>query len=196
MAIGSVRPMIGKGPIGLWGLSKGFIATISGLIGVIDRLGSRIVASGLCGWRVSLLCSSRAECKKEHRRSPFTNALPSNDDGPLEVPAAQNPNRMASSIYESSRGCIWRKVEGAYFASASPFVGLALPILSAHHSMYHLQKECRHPFRKTSAIHRYERHERYFSRYLWGLLHDGRLTKGSGTVMSSSCSSSSVKWLM
>jgi hypothetical protein len=36
-AIGSVRPMIGKGPIGLWGLSKRFVATTSELIGVIDR---------------------------------------------------------------------------------------------------------------------------------------------------------------
>jgi len=39
MVISSVRPMIGKGPIGLWGLSKGFIATTSRLIGVIDRFG-------------------------------------------------------------------------------------------------------------------------------------------------------------
>jgi hypothetical protein len=38
--IGSHRPMIGKGPIGLWGLSKGFIAATSGLIGVIDRFGA------------------------------------------------------------------------------------------------------------------------------------------------------------
>jgi hypothetical protein len=37
--IGSVRPMIGKGPMGLWGLSKGSIATTSRLIGVIDRFG-------------------------------------------------------------------------------------------------------------------------------------------------------------
>ena len=37
--IGDVRPMIGRGPIDLWGLSKGFIATTSGLIGVIDRFG-------------------------------------------------------------------------------------------------------------------------------------------------------------
>src|SRR5215203_1246212 len=36
---------------------------------------------------------------------------------------------MASSIYESSRGCIWRRVEGAAFASASPFVALVVPIL-------------------------------------------------------------------
>ena len=40
MVIGSVRPMIGKGPIGLWGLSKRFIATTSGLIGMIDRFGA------------------------------------------------------------------------------------------------------------------------------------------------------------
>ena len=39
MVIGSVRPMIGKWPIGLWGLSKGFVATTSGLIGMIDRFG-------------------------------------------------------------------------------------------------------------------------------------------------------------
>jgi hypothetical protein len=38
--IGSGRPMIGKWPIGLWGLSKGFIATTSGLIGMIDRFGA------------------------------------------------------------------------------------------------------------------------------------------------------------
>jgi hypothetical protein len=35
---------------------------------------------------------------------------------------------MASTIYESSRGCIWRRVKGAEFASASPFVCLVLPI--------------------------------------------------------------------
>jgi hypothetical protein len=155
-AIGSVRPMIGKGPIGLWGLSKRFIATTSGLIGVIDRFGSRKVASGLCtsslenrrspnahrqpppppprkiqtpsacGWHVSL-CSSRIACKKEHRRSSCTNALPSNDASPLEVPAAQNPNGMLTCTHGSSRGCIWRRVESANFASASPFVGLVLP---------------------------------------------------------------------
>jgi hypothetical protein len=33
-------------------------------------------------------------------------------------------------------------------ARASPFVGLALPILSAHHSIYRLKIGCRHPFRK------------------------------------------------
>jgi hypothetical protein len=33
-------PMIGKGPIGLWGLSKGFVATTSGMIGMIDRFGA------------------------------------------------------------------------------------------------------------------------------------------------------------
>src|SRR5215217_9353793 len=114
---------------------------------MIDRFGSRKVVSGLCGWRVSL-CSSRIACKKEHRRSSCTNALPSNDASPLKVPAAQNPNGIASSIYGSSGGCIWRRVEGADFASASPFVGLALPILSAHHSIYHLKIGCRHPFRK------------------------------------------------
>jgi hypothetical protein len=113
-----------------------------------DRpLRGRIVASGLCGWCNSL-CSSRIACKKEHRRSSCTNALPSNDASPLEVPAAQNPNRMASSIYGSSRGCIWRRVEGADFASATPFVGLALPIRSTHHSIYHLKIGCRYPFRK------------------------------------------------
>jgi hypothetical protein len=31
--IGSGRPMIGKGPIGLWGLFKGFIATMYDPIG-------------------------------------------------------------------------------------------------------------------------------------------------------------------
>jgi hypothetical protein len=103
--------------------------------------------SRLCGWRVSL-CSSRIACKKEHRRSSCTNALPSNDASPLEVPAAHNPNGMVNCIYESSRGCIWRRVEGADFASASPFVGLALPILSAHHSIYHLKIGCRYPFRE------------------------------------------------
>jgi hypothetical protein len=40
MMIGSVRPMIGKWPIGLWGLSKGFVATTSSLIGMIDRFGA------------------------------------------------------------------------------------------------------------------------------------------------------------
>jgi len=107
-----------------------------------------MVASGLWGWRVSPLCSSRVACKKERRRSSCTNALPSNDASPLEVPAAQTPNRLASSIYESNRGCIWRRVEGADFASALPFVGLALPILLAPHSIYHLKIGCRHPFRK------------------------------------------------
>jgi len=80
--------------------------------------------------------------------SSCPNALPSNDASPLEVPAAHNPNGLASSIYGSSRGCIWRRVEGVDFASASPFVGLALPILSAHHSIYHLKIGCRHPFRE------------------------------------------------
>jgi hypothetical protein len=37
MVIGSLCPMIGREPIGLWGLSKRFVATASGLIGVIDR---------------------------------------------------------------------------------------------------------------------------------------------------------------
>ena len=32
--------------------------------------------------------------------------------------------------------------------------------------------------------------------YTYGVLHDGGLTKGLGTVMPSSCSSSLVKWLM
>src|ERR671911_2512895 len=66
-----------------------------------------------CGWRVSLLCSSRVACKKERGRSHFTNALLSNDACSLDVPAVQNPNGMASTIYESSRGCIWRRVESA-----------------------------------------------------------------------------------
>jgi hypothetical protein len=59
---------------------------------------------------------------------------------------------MASTIYESSRGCIWRRVEGADYASALRFVGLALPILSAHHSIYHLNIGFRHPFRKTQQF--------------------------------------------
>jgi hypothetical protein len=37
MVIGSVRPMIVRGPIDLWGLSKRFVAPTSGLIGMIDR---------------------------------------------------------------------------------------------------------------------------------------------------------------
>jgi hypothetical protein len=41
-----------------------------------------------------------------------------------------------------------RRVERADFASASPFVGFALPILSAHHRIYHLKIGYRHPFRK------------------------------------------------
>jgi hypothetical protein len=49
----------------------------------------------------------------------------------LEVPAAQTPNGMVSSTCEGSRGCIWRRVEGADFASASRFVGLVLPLLPA-----------------------------------------------------------------
>ena len=32
--------------------------------------------------------------------------------------------------------------------SASHFVALALPILSAHHSLYHLKIGCCHPFRE------------------------------------------------
>jgi hypothetical protein len=64
-----------------------------------DRLlQGRIVVSGLCGWRVSL-CSSRIACKKEYRMSSCPNALPSNDASPLEVPAAHNPNGLASSIF-------------------------------------------------------------------------------------------------
>jgi hypothetical protein len=90
----------------------------------------------------------RAECKKERGRSPFTNALPSNDASSLGVPAAQNPNRMASSIYESSRGCIWRRVEGADFTSASPFVGLALPLLPAPRTVCSLRREGRTAFRE------------------------------------------------
>jgi hypothetical protein len=35
---------------------------------------------------------------------------------------------MASTIYESNRGYMWRRVKGAEFASASPFVCLVLPI--------------------------------------------------------------------
>src|SRR5215218_3043030 len=35
------------------------------------------------------------------------------------------------------------------FIPASLFDGLALPILSAHHSIYHLKIGCRHPFRKS-----------------------------------------------
>jgi hypothetical protein len=46
MMIGGVRPMIGRGPIDLWARSKRFIATSSGLIGAIDRIGSRKVARG------------------------------------------------------------------------------------------------------------------------------------------------------
>ena len=72
--------------------------------------------------------------------------LPSNDASPLEVLTAQNPNWMVNCIYESREDCTWRRVEGAYFASALRFVGLALPILSAHHSIYHLKIGCRHPF--------------------------------------------------
>jgi hypothetical protein len=45
------------------------------------------------------------------------------------VPAVQNPDGTASTIYESSRGCIWRRVKGADFASASLFVALVLPML-------------------------------------------------------------------
>src|SRR5215213_8211940 len=93
-----------------------------------------MVASGLWGWRVSLY-SSRTACKKEHRRSFCTNALPSNDASPLEVPAAHNPNGLASSMYESSRGCIWRRVEGADFILASHFVALVLPLLSVHRTV-------------------------------------------------------------
>ena len=39
MVIGSIRLIIGRGPIDLWALSKRFIATSWGLIGAIDRFG-------------------------------------------------------------------------------------------------------------------------------------------------------------
>jgi hypothetical protein len=87
-------------------------------------------------------------CKKEHRRSSCTNALPSNDASPLEVPAAQTPNGMVNCIYESSRGCIWRRVEGADFASASPFVALTLPMLPAPSTISRLYSRVAHPFRE------------------------------------------------
>jgi hypothetical protein len=178
MVIGSVRPMIGRGPIDLWARSKRFVATSSGLIGRSTASG-RIVASGPCGWGVSLLCSSRVACKKERGRSSCTNALPSNDASPLDVPAAQNPNGLASSIYGSSRGCIWRRVEGADFASASHFVALVLPMLPP---ISHLRR-VPHPIQRTSAIHRHRRHERhgrYSSLYLWAFPLDERLLVCSG----------------
>src|SRR5215217_9266059 len=108
-----------------------------------------MVASGLWGWRVSPLCSSRVACKKERRRSSCTNALPSNDASPLEVPAAQTPNGLASSNYESSRGCIWRRVAGADFASASRFVALTLSFaLGPSHGLSTLQQRVSPPFRE------------------------------------------------
>src|SRR5215218_527073 len=56
---------------------------------------------------------------------------------------------MASSIYESSRGCIWRRVErGADFASALPFVGLALPMLPPIAPPPGTTAESRTPFRE------------------------------------------------
>jgi hypothetical protein len=55
---------------------------------------------------------------------------------------------MASSIYGSSRGCIWRRVEGADFASASRFVALTLPLLPAHHTTSRLQGRVSHPIRE------------------------------------------------
>jgi hypothetical protein len=146
-----------------------------------------------CGWRVSLLCSSRVACKKE-RGSHFTNALLSNDACPLDVPAVQNPNRMASTIYESSRGCIWRRVEGADFASASPFVGLVLPITRLIAPSL-ISKKSATPLKRTSIIRRHRRHERHFSRYQWGFLRDDLFLACSGSVTSSSWRASPKKRL-
>ena len=36
--------------------------------------------------------------------------------------------------------------------TATDFVALALPILSAHHSIYYLKIGCRHPYRKLLQI--------------------------------------------
>jgi hypothetical protein len=55
---------------------------------------------------------------------------------------------MASSIYESSRGCIWRRVEGADFASALAFVGLALPMFPPIAPPPGTTAESRTPFRE------------------------------------------------
>jgi hypothetical protein len=77
--------------------------------------------------------------------SSCPNALPSNDAGPLEVPAAHNANVLASSISGSSKGCIWRRVDGADFASASRFVALTLPLLSVHRMVSRLYSRVSHP---------------------------------------------------
>ena len=77
--------------------------------------------------------------------SSCPNALPSNDASPLEVPAAHNPNGLTSSIYESSRGCIWRRVEHVSSpissrpsgtATATGFIVLTLPLLPAHRTTF------------------------------------------------------------
>src|SRR5215208_8521825 len=113
---------------------------------MIDRFGSRIVASGLCGWRVSL-CSSRIACKKEHRRSSCTNALPSNNASPLDVAAAQTPNGMVNCIYES-RGDVFGESRGGRLRIGVALSRPCTPYGPAHHSIYHLKIGCRHPFRK------------------------------------------------
>jgi hypothetical protein len=44
------------------------------------------------------------------------------------------------------------KSRGSGLRIGVAFVGLALPILSAHHSISHLKIGCRHPFRKPLQI--------------------------------------------
>jgi hypothetical protein len=72
---------------------------------------------------------------------------------------------------------------------------LRLPMLPADRNTSHLQKESGNPFGESlqfiviavmSVI----------PLYLWGILHDGELRVYLGTVMSSSCSSSLIEWLM
>jgi hypothetical protein len=49
----------------------------------------------------------------------------------------------------TSRGCIWRSVDGADFASASRFVALALPLLPGpSHGLSTLQQSVATPFRE------------------------------------------------
>jgi hypothetical protein len=55
---------------------------------------------------------------------------------------------MASSIYGSSRGCIWRRVDGADFIPASHFVAFGLPTLPPIAPSLNSTAECRTPFRE------------------------------------------------
>ena len=56
-----------------------------------------------------------------------------------------NVSRPSGTVISIPAGRDVREEVGTpSFTSASLFDGLALSILSAHHSIYHLQKECRH----------------------------------------------------